>query len=215
MNSRTAFEIHSDMVRALSIFRSDVKTQRYNPWRLAMSACAALALFVFVTTAAYQFFGVGWAIVAAIVSCPVPIIVVLWVRSAWDIEEQRLAQEYNSILRFPTAMPDPPKPEAHLDPGMLIGNSRVVHKVPTLGPEKERLRDACLKLVRLGMEHKTWSRSALAEGEKAFMGGDEWDDASKELQRLGWFWVPGQGKGLRPRASVDLDVVIARLEAAI
>jgi len=220
MSNRTAFEIHSDMVKALSIFRSDVKTQRYNPWRLAMSACAALALFVFVTTVAYQFFGLLWATVAAVVSCPVPIIVVLWVKNAWDVEDQRLAQEYDTLLKFPTTMtmPEPPKPEAHLDPGMVSmrnGSEQVVHKAPALSPEKERLREACMKLVRLGMEHKTYSRSALAEGEHAMMAGDEWDDASKELQRLGWFWVPGQGKGLRPRASVDLEMVIKRLEAAI
>lgn len=219
MENKSAFEVHSEMVKALSTFRSDVKYQRYNPWRLALSACASLGLFVFSTWAAFLFAGIGWTIVVAICVAPLPVVVLLWVKSAWDVEEQRLAQEYNSILRFPTQLPPaPPKPEAHLDPGMLAtrgGDVRVVHKVPALSPEKERLRDACLQLVRLGMEHKTWSRSALAEGEGAYMSGDAWDEASKELQRLGWFWVPGQGKGLRPRANVDLELVIARLEAAI
>lgn len=203
---------------APTVRRADPSIQRYDPWRLGLYVTAAVAMPLAVGGIGWYWLG-GQAWLLGALPVPVSIFLSLWSLDAWLVEHARLRaerQSWNEPPVAPTTPHEAPAPELrqHLRLG-LAQNGRIVAPSDDMDPALVALRAKCLTLARAGVERRTWSRSALAEGEGAVMSGQDWDEASAELQHLGLFEVKaGRGGGLRPARPDNLEHDLARLEVA-
>lgn len=195
--------------------RQTVGPVHYSPWLLALSVSMAWGLLVFGTLGAYVVSGWLVAFFTGGLIAPFPLLVTAWTFAAWEVELDRLG-----LGRALLSLPDVPAPveagesdapagPVELAPGYEL-NGEIVAPMRALTAEAAALRDVCLLLVKGGMRRGGWSRSKLAEGERAWMKADAWDRASKELQRLGFFRK--DKAGLMPAR--DLGDILKRLEAA-
>lgn len=186
-----------------------VRIMRYSPWRLAYSVSGSLLIMAGATLIASQ---LGWwvGLLAFAISLPFPVIVIAWAREAWDVERERLAAEFDSLLTRQAPAPVTDQAD-HLRPGIAI-DGEIQAPPESLPPEKAALKNICLKFVNAGMVRGGWSHSTLAEGPRKLLTPDEWARASKELQHLGYFRNNGGTAGLQP--AKPIDEIKARLEAA-
>lgn len=190
--------------------KQQVRRVSYSPWLLALSVSMALGFFFGPLIVALYWFGFGWGpLLAAVIVVPVPIMVSRWAFRAFGVELVRLTHEGQAFKPWQAEqLVSEPEPEpVELRPGLEV-NGQFVSPVAEPNPAAAALRDECLKFVRAGMRRGGWSRSKLAEGPSKLMGGDSWDRASRELQRLNYF----AGSPLKPAR--DLGDILKRLELA-
>jgi hypothetical protein len=201
-------------LEARSDARKAVGPAQYSPWVLALSVSLAWGLLVFGTAGVYDAVGGGWAFGTFMLIVPFPVLVTAWVRKAWQVEGKRLDLA-GSLLGLPELPALEVSDESEetmpveLRPGFEV-NGEIVAPVGDSPAGAGRLRGLCLRFVRAGMRRDGWSRSKIAEGPGALMKGEDWDEASKELQRLNFFTKGAAG--MTP--SRDLGDIIKRLEAA-
>lgn len=187
-----------------------VRVMRYSPWRLAASVSGSLLIMAGATLIASALaWWVGLLVFA--ITLPFPVIVIAWAREAWDVERERLAAEFDSLIASPVAVTDRQAQAAHLRPGIAV-DGEIQAPPESLSPDVAALRDLCLRFVHAGMKRGGWSHSKLAEGKDKSLTPDEWAAASKELQHLGYFRNEGGTAGLRP--AKDIGEILKRLEAA-
>lgn len=187
-----------------------VRIMRYSPWRLASSVSGSLLIMAGATLIASQL-ALWFGFLAFAIALPFPIIVIAWAREAWDVERERLAAEFDSLLVKADTPPTVTDRQAHLRPGYTV-DGQMQSPPETLAPEMLALKTLCLKFVKAGMRRGGWSHSKLAEGKDKLITPDEWSTASKELQHLGFFRNDGGTAGLQP--AKPIDEIKARLEAA-
>ncbi|MCC7360533.1 MAG: hypothetical protein IT317_13710 [Anaerolineales bacterium] len=215
--------------------RNAIGQVRYSPWWLGVSTSLSLTLFFVAVAVAYSLaLTAGWneavvvwgkaigglslAFLVGVVLVPIPSVVVWWCWKAFGVERQRLESEpalFTAPVAAVTADSDDVGQDeggtelVELRPGYTIDGELVAPLVDR-GPAYAELRRLCLLFVRGGLARGGWSRSKLAEGPSKQMKGDEWDTASRELQRLGFFTV---GKtGLEPAG--DVQTILEKLELA-
>lgn len=190
--------------------KQQVRRASYSPWVLALSVSSALGFFFGPLLVALYWFGMGWGpVLAAVIVVPVPIMVSWWAWRAFGVELFRLSHEGQTFQprQVEQLVSEPEPTPVELVPGWEV-DGEIVPRQADPNPAAAVLRDECLRFVRAGMRRGGWSRSKLAEGPGKLMGGDSWDRASHELQRLSYFG----GSPLKPAR--DLGDIIKRLELA-
>lgn len=197
--------------------RQAVRQVRYEPWGLALSTSLSMGVFTAAVGIALTLYGNALAFLVGVVLLPIPALVVWWCWKAFGVERQRLANEPDLFYApaLPSAEPErDPDAELYVHPQLRPGyelNGELVAPVQESSPEMVALRGKCLMLVRGGLRRgNRWSRSKLAEGPGKLMLGSDWDEASKELQRLNYF--ASRPEGLVPVK--DVSDILKRLELA-
>lgn len=205
--------------------RAELRGQRSSPWMMGLWASAALVLPCIAWVAAWWWIEpadlLHWAVTLAIGAplLPITFLVLLGVYDRALFEHTYLVKAKDSLDSAPTAAVSTsgiaPTSAAGLRPG-IKQDGEIVSPAPRPDPAKLKLIAACVKLARAGVERGSWTRAAIAEGPDAMMPGDEWDLASPELQRVGYFYnKAGKGGGLRPVEHMPIAEIIKRLEVAL